>query len=268
MALLDSIKSFLVEKFWIPITDESVFYNPFNTTAYAILFGLAAAYIGKPAMKKLDLFPDRNFWIALAPFVFLGGAVRSLKDADIVNMILLETPFIYLLMFGVVAATLYSSRKFEEQLGIEYHKTMLGVGVLLVVSTLSLFQYPDLGLFPPIAIIFSILTITTFVAAKYFKPEVSAMDFVIPVSAHWFDASTSYVALAFDGAAEKHVLAQFFIESFGPEGMFLLKAVIIIPAVYYIGEEIEGFDKKYYLFLIAVLGFALGARNLVSTIVL
>jgi uncharacterized membrane protein len=51
---------------------------------------------------------------------------------------------------------------------------------------------------------------------------------------------------------------------FGPEGMFLMKTLIIIPAVYYINREIEGEEKNYYLFLVALLGLALGTRNILS----
>jgi uncharacterized membrane protein len=50
MSWLGGVKSFLLEKFWRPIIDESVFYNPFNTAVYSGLFALAAAYIGFPAL--------------------------------------------------------------------------------------------------------------------------------------------------------------------------------------------------------------------------
>ncbi|MFQ3275124.1 MAG: putative membrane protein, partial [Candidatus Nanohaloarchaea archaeon] len=69
--------------------------------------------------------------------------------------------------------------------------------------------------------------------------------------------------------AEKHVLARLFIDIFGSlGGMFLMKTIIIVPAVYYIIQNVDGDEKMYYLFLISVLGFAIGTRNILSFITL
>jgi uncharacterized membrane protein len=52
------------------------------------------------------------------------------------------------------------------------------------------------------------------------------------------DAAVTSVALLFPGTAEKHVLARFFIETLGPfAGMFVMKSLVILPAVYYIRRD-------------------------------
>ncbi|PSH02212.1 MAG: hypothetical protein BRC26_01710, partial [Nanohaloarchaea archaeon QH_8_44_6] len=69
--------------------------------------------------------------------------------------------------------------------------------------------------------------------------------------------------------AEKHVLARFFIDTFGSlKGMFLMKTLVIVPAVYYILKNVEGDEKMYYLFLISVLGIAIATRNLLTFVTL
>lgn len=262
MALAGSVKSFLVSKFWRPVADESVYYNPFNTAVYAGLFALAAAYVGKPAMKRLDLEPRKEFFIAVAPFVLLGGAARSLKDLDVLNTILLETPFIYVVMFLLVAGALGASREIEKRRRIEYWKTMAALGSSALLAVLSLYSYTSPFAFIEVAVLLAPLGLGTHIAGK--KLLDSSLWFSVPVSAHWFDAATSIVALG-DGANEKHVVAQFFVESLGPTGMLLVKLLLVVPAVYYVDENVEGFDRRYYLFLIALLGVALGTRNLIST---
>jgi uncharacterized membrane protein len=98
---------------------------------------------------------------------------------------------------------------------------------------------------------------------KLFKKKLASYSFTVPIAAHYFDASTTVTSLAY-GGAEKHVLAQFFINNFGPLGMFIMKTIVIIPIVYYINQNIDGEERNYYLFLIALLGLALGTRNLTS----
>ncbi len=254
MGLFGGVKSFLVEKFWLPIVDESVYYNPFNTALYSMLFAVAAAYIGFPALKKLDVDLDRQFFTGIAPFVFLAGALRSLKDIEAVNTILLETPFIYLLMFGVVVASIFAAKKLAPRMGRDENKLLLGIGSILLLLILPFYSISNLT---GLAMILGVTI--TWVAALYtvlkiFVPRLLTPEFYIPVATHYMDASVTSVALLFPGTAEKHVLAQFFIDLLGPIiGMFLMKTLVIVPAVYYIRREAEGEKKLYYLFLIAVL---------------
>lgn len=263
MSAVSSVKSFLVQKFWRPVANESVYYNPFNTALYSILFAAAAAYLGKPVLERLDVELDRAFFLSIAPYIFLGGAARSLKDANIINTILLETPFIYVLFFGFVTAAILVSKKLELLKGIEYHKTFGSLGVTALLTVLGLYSFSTPEAFIEVGLIFAPLTAIVYYGTDLMT-DLEVYSFAIPVSAHFFDATTSFVALN-RGATEKHVLANHFINFMGPAGMFVMKALVIIPATYYVCTEMEGKDRRYYLFLIALLGFALGARNLIST---
>ena len=269
MGLLSGVKSFLVDKFWKPIVDESVFYNPFNTAAYSTIFALAAAYIGFPTLKKLGVDLDRDFFIGMMPFVLLAGSLRSLKDVEALNTILLETPLIYILMFIIVTLSILASKKASSGIGIDEHRLMFGTGALLLIATLPFFSVNNpfgLGL---IMAVTSIWIVLFYIGLRAFRPGLLKPWFYLPVGAHYMDASVTSVALLFPGTAEKHVLARFFIDLFGPfAGMFLMKSLIIVPSVYYVEKEAEGEKKIYYLFLIAVLGFAIATRNFLSFIAL
>ncbi|MFB6209630.1 MAG: DUF63 family protein [Candidatus Nanohaloarchaea archaeon] len=263
-----SVKRFLVEKFWNPIVNESVFYNPFNTAAYSLIFALAAAYIGYPLLKKLDISLDRRFFTGIAPFVFFGAALRSLKDINAVNTIALETPFIYILMFGFVALSIMFSRKLEDLRDIEYHKILGAIGTVSLLLLLPFYSINNMRGFAMIAMLSLGVILTGYLLLKSFRPSLLEYSFSIPVLAHYMDASVTSVALTFPSTAEKHVLARFFVDLMGPFGMFVMKSLIIVPAVYYINENMEADEKRYYLFLIAVLGFAIATRNFLSFVTL
>lgn len=265
--MLGQIKRFLVEKFWTPVANESVYYNPFNTTVYAALFGVAALYLVYPFSKKIGIEFNRDFFKGIAPFVFLGGAARSLKDVNAANTVLLETPFIYIALFIFTVAAIKISQIAGERTNNDYEDILAITGLIPLGLTLSFYtvnNWQALGLF-----LFTVAVWASagFVALKALKPELLTPAFALPVAAHFFDASTTVTALQF-GGSEKHVLARFFIENFGPYSMFLMKGLVIIPVVYYIYEEVEGEERNYYLFLIAMLGFAIATRNLISTVAL
>ncbi|MFT4892267.1 MAG: putative membrane protein [Candidatus Nanohaloarchaea archaeon] len=269
MSLFSWVKSFLLEKFWTPIVNESVFYNPFNTAVYSAVFALAAAYIGYPTIKKLNIDLDREFFIGVAPFVFLGGSIRSLKDINAFDTILLETPFIYFLMFGLVVGAIIFSKKVGEKTDLKYYQTLSSVGLILLLGSLSFYSINNFSGFIMILTVMGLTSIAGYSILKLVRPELLKPQFYIPVFSHYFDAGVTGVALMFPGTAEKHVLARFFIDIFGSlSGMFIMKTLIIVPAVYYIIRNVEGDEKMYYLFLISVLGFAIGTRNILSFLTL
>lgn len=267
MSLLAGIKEFLIQKFWVPITDESVYYNPFNTAAYAIIFAVAAAYIGRPLLEKLDVELNREFFIGITPYIFLGGALRSLKDQNIVNTVLLETPFIYIVMFAVVISVLLVSRLIDRHTNLEYYKIFSGTGVALLIGNLALYSWNNISGFISVAVIyFGILGLLYGALILFRNGEYANEMFFLPVAGHYLDGVSSFVAINSFGSEEKHVLGQYFINLMGPAGMLVMKTVVIIPVVYFIYDEFEGDDRRYYLFVVAVLGFALGTRNLISLV--
>lgn len=272
MSVSGGVKSFLLEKFWKPIVDESTFYNPFNTAAYSAVFALVAAYVAFPLLKKMDVEVDRRFIIAITPFVFLGGAARSLKDLNVVNSFLLETPFIYIVLMSFGALTLYVSKKIGEETDFEYHMLAAVIGTTTLLGVLSAYTLKDLNALIMIAGVYGISVILLYGLGAFVNSKLDKM-FYIPVFGHLFDAATSFTALTLLGPwnfreIEKHVLARFFVNPahFGPSGIFVMKLLIIVPATYYIYTEFEGEKRNYYLFLIAMLGFALGTRNMLSLV--
>lgn len=259
------VKNFLLEKFWIPIVDESVYYNPYNTIVYALLFGALTIYVLRPLIQKLEIDIDREFFIGFTPFIIFAGALRALKDINAVNTLLLETPFIYLLTFALGILALVASKKLEQYKNIHYHKTLFGISLTLLLITISFYTLKNTtAVFLQLFITFLWAT-AGFIALKIFKPELMRFEFTAPVSAHYLDATSTFVALSFN-ANEKHVLGRFFIDIFGPSGMFILKSIVIVPATVYIIREFEGEERMFYLFIITMLGLGIATRNTLQTL--
>ncbi len=263
--MLDLVKNFLFEKFWLPIVDESVYYNPYNTVTYALIFGLLVLYVIYPVIKKLDIDIDEKFIAGFIPFMMFGGSTRVLKDVNTINTILLETPFVYLLLFSIGVSILYLSERVQEHYDIEYYKTLAITGAILFISTIPFYTFKE-----PLALatftFISILWLTAgYLILKYYKTEFFNLNFAFPVSAHYLDATSTLVALS-HGADEKHVIGRRFIEIFGNWGMFPLKTLVIIPIVIYIIRNFDGEEKVFYIFIITLLGVGIATRNLIQTI--
>ncbi len=264
--MLAGIKRFLYEYYWLPIIDESVYYNPVNTITYALLFAALMIYFIPKFFEKLDLEFDRDLVTALTPYIFLGGVTRSLKDGGYIDTILLETPIIYILLISFALGMLTIGKKIELRYeDISYSYIVGGAAVLTILVELPIMDYSNLsGL--SWFIITSLLSLgAVYGILRIIKPEMRKTTNLLPIYAHFWDASSTFIVLNY-GGTEKHVLADYFIQLMGPKGMFIMKGLVIFPAVLYINKEFEGEERNYYLFLIALLGFALGTRNILSLI--
>jgi len=266
MSLTDGVKSFLFEYFWLPVVDPAVHYNVYNTAVYALLFGAAAIYLGYPVIKKLGLDLDREFFIGIAPFVFLGGSVRALRDIQVLDTILLETPFIYILMFFFTLGSLLISLKFQKIKGISYHKIFSTLGLSALIISLMFFRVENWDLLAGFILVSMAWITLGYLLLRSFAPEYLDWAFTLPIAAHFFDASSTYVGITLSGAEEKHVLADTVMQMVGAWGIFLVKAAIIVPVVWIIYQDFEGDERNYYLFLVALLGFAITTRNMLSIV--
>ncbi len=75
------------------ITEE---YNPVNTIVYALIVILTLYWIYK-LFKKLKIEIDFKFFIAIIPFILIGGISRSLEDAE-----LFSGPIVYLFIAPII----------------------------------------------------------------------------------------------------------------------------------------------------------------------
>ena len=88
------------------------------------------------------------------------------------------------------------------------------------------------------------------------------------MSAHIFDATSTFVAMDFFGYYEQHVLPTFMINLTGSAIiMYPLKIIIILGILYIIDKEVDDCTSNHMLKLaIFILGLAPGIRNFATLI--
>ena len=100
-------------------------------------------------LRRLDLGTDREFFYALLPFVFLGGALRVVEDAnDAVPAAealisyplntLLISPIIYFTVFALTLGAVVAAVAAERADVVDrYARPLFGVGIALLLATLG-----------------------------------------------------------------------------------------------------------------------------------
>ncbi len=145
-------------------------YTLVSTISYGavLLFLLVGVYF---LIDRLEVADQRSFVYAILPFVFLGGALRTVEDASIALLevtgtpaipfpytAIIISPFIYFLVFGLTVLTVVMSvRAADRGLVTRYERPLAGTGIILLVLTLGYLGY---------------LTVTT---------AVLGFDWVIPI---------------------------------------------------------------------------------------
>lgn len=255
--MLRGIINFALEKLVHPIFGNSLQLNPLNVVLYsAILAGVAIMLISR--IEKSDFSMDKKFFLSSTPLLVLTGFLLGLSNTA-QEFLILETPYRFFLI-GVVAAVVLAASLELSRRGIAGFHGVLSILPLPGILILTLLTTP--GFWNSLILSAVVLTWSSigYMLLDGFLPELKRLEFVYPVFSHYLDASTSFVALS-SGAREKMFLGRFFVELFGPSGIFVLKTLIIVPLTYYIFRRFEGEERLYLLYFITALGMVLSARN-------
>ncbi len=241
-------------------------YTLFNTIIFGLILGFIVIIIIK--MFKLIQKDPKDLFIPLIPFIFFGSSTRALVDNGIYPLsLLLVTPGIYVLTGLATIFTLLGSIYLEKKINYDYRFIIFTVGVIICI--LPIFSFQSINLIAASYVIGFWALFTGIFALIGRKWELLKEKFNLAVlSAHFFDASSTYVAVDYYGYWEQHVLPSALTNLGGTAlVMFPLKIIIIISALYIIDTTIEDKTVKNTLKLsIFILGLAPGLRNFLSLI--
>lgn len=160
--MIDFLSKFFID----PIYQHSG-YNIVNTVVYGILLGFGIIFSEK-VVKRVGLKADRQFLIALLPFILFAAFLRSLVDANVLpTSFFLITPGIFLTVFFVTAISLVFGLFIQRRKNIRYHKIALPVGLILLIypSTLLI---NNIITFRPLLAILAIFTASSFLIMTIF----------------------------------------------------------------------------------------------------
>lgn len=219
-------------------------YTLVSEAGYAIilLFMLVGVLF---MLRRLDLGRDRAFFFALLPFVFFGGALRVVEDANVALAASSEpaityplsavviSPVIYFTVFVItLGAVLASVRLSRTGRFAGYERPLLAIGIGVLTVTLGYllalaFGTLPVGLYPQMTVL--VLAITTIVAGgvwagvRRFAPEITlgteGIGFVV-LWGHTLDGVANVIAadwareigLPFEYSA-KHPVNRFIIDA-------------------------------------------------------
>ncbi len=260
MIIVASLSQFIQEYFF----NNQPGYNIVNTLFFGLILGLTVLTIIK-MFKWIDKDP-KEFLIPLVPFIFLGSSTRALVDIFVYPFnLLLVTPGIYIITGFITIFTIIGAVYIEQQTGRDYRYIIFFTGLVLCIPNLINLQSFNWVAFSAVIIIWAAFTLCFFMLGK--KWDLLQDKFNLSVlSAHLFDASSTFIAVDFYGYWEQHVLPGALISRLGTAAiMFPLKITVILAAIYLIDFYIEDKTVRNVLKLsIFILGLAPGLRNLLS----
>ncbi len=259
-------------------------FNPINTVAYSLILVIAVIYVFK-LLKKLNIHIDKHFLFAILPFIFWGSSTRVLHDAAYAEILSPElnafyglpvfpTPGSYIITFSLALFVLMLSLLIQKFWRIPYWKTMFSIGIALDIVNVIL-----LPLRNPLPLLLitggTFFWFLLFFSPRFFsqrlypkKPFTKSLAGFLSnknlgiISAHFLDATATFVAVTFFGYVEQHVVPRLLFPYLGGYAMFLLKALIVPPVLYLIDRYAERGDFKNFLkIVVLILGLAPGLRN-------
>lgn len=255
--MLENILIFFQENFFSG-------YTLLNTLVYGIVLIIILFFIIK-LFEYLKINP-KDLIISVIPFIFLGSCIRAFVDNGIYpyNWFLI-TPGIYFIIGFLTIAALFIGLFIQKKKKIPYNHVMLLIGLFLAIS--QIINIPSINIIATfqILIIWGILTLFFIIIGKFWKLYNNKLNLSI-ISAHLFDASSTFIAVDFYGYWEQHVLPNFIYNlSKTALTMFPLKIIVISISLYVIDEYIEDeFICNTLKLAIFILGLAPGIRNFLS----
>lgn len=280
------------EQYFIDPIRYNTGYNIVNTSVYAIIFVVLVFAIYR-SLKKIGIAVDKKFIIAITPYLALGGILRAVEDLweatgmtqslvntflspfilfdanNVARNLLLISPLVYITMFVIAGISLAVALLLERTQKIEYYKTWFAIGIILNILLLTQVRIVDQFALISVLIISSIWFFLIWFA-RYknifgLRDKVLSTENSLLLGAHMFDATTTFVALQFFRYFEQHVVAGFFVNIFGPAGIFVLKLPVILLVLYYLDKELalpNDIEKRNFLKIaILALGLGPGLRN-------
>lgn len=217
-----------------------------------IYIGLAAFFTARKRSNSQTHDFDRYFSIILTPYIILTGLTSAAFSINKYTLSLFLITSISVTLLVLFTAHLKDRKK-------AYIAELMTGLVFLSVAVTLVKPYINLGFLLEIILLTLIPFAAIYLPHIKWKKTISGL-YLFPIFTHFFDAASTVKALE-EGLNESQFLARIFIEYLGPNGIFIMKALIFIPLSYYVSEQIEENMSRDLLYMIGVYGLVLGLRN-------
>jgi len=238
-------------------------FNPINTLVYVALFFILII-VTLQIFERLKIKFDWGFYSYFILFIALGALLGGVKDIHSISSPMFSTVGIYALIFIMLAGSISAGKIVEKSLGIPYNAVPMlaaavGLGLLLTnytptgSSVAPLLYILALGMLPSMGIVIFIRKLGLDIFDKKVNRGI--------LLAHMLDASSTYMGVSYYGFQEKFFLTAYVMQTFTPASIFLLKAGIVLGALYLLEKSEEDMMGDAIKAAIITLGLAPAVRN-------
>ena len=275
MSLIDFINRNFIEGI---VNDTS--YNHFDMITYVIILFVGVFAITK-LLNKLRIKIDEEFVIATIPFIFMGSVYRVIEDADILKppvKYFFITPLIFFVIFAICFGTLVVARYLEKRKKIKNYIRAYAItglilslaGVVILIFHTSSNWNPGIlvyALVPAIALTEIVKKLSPVIGMTYLRSRM----YSFAIFSFLLDSFTTYIGVDLLGYTNKHPFSSFLTSIVGTGAVLiplsLILAILIILMLEKDSTKEKNTDEKYMLTLtLIVLGFSMGARNLLAMV--
>ena len=275
MSLIDFINRNFIEGI---VNDTS--YNHFDMITYVIILFIGVFAITK-LLNKLRIKIDEEFVIATIPFIFMGSVYRVIEDADILKppvKYFFITPLIFFVIFAICFGTLVVARYLEKRKKIKNYIRAYAItglilslaGVVILIFHTSSNWNPGIlvyALVPAIALTEIVKKLSPVIGMTYLRSRM----YSFAIFSFLLDSFTTYIGVDLLGYTNKHPFSSFLTSIVGTGAVLiplsLILAILIILMLEKDSTKEKDTDEKYMLTLtLIVLGFSMGARNLLAMV--
>jgi len=248
----------LIEKYFIEPIITGSGYNWVNTLVYAILL-IFFGYIVFRAIRKLGIEIDSKFAMSVFPYILMASILRSLNDIGVFHTYLLVTPFAYIYAFAITFSCLVLSLILARRFKVSFHALFFSLGFVLAGIFFTQLKFQNLfavGQILALDLLFFVLIFLPVWKASLWNKSA--------LFAQMFDASSTFIAVAYYGFLEQHVLPNILFGFAGSVAIFFVaKFAVVLAFLWAVDSGVEDKNLRNFLKLIVfMLGIGQGFRDL------
>jgi len=231
-------------------------------------------------LNKLSIGIDEEFVIATVPYIFMGSVFRVIEDADILKppvKYFFITPIIFFVIFAMCFGILILSRHLEKIQKIKnYIRSYAIAGVILSLAGVAILIFNSsfnsniniliYSFVPAIILTWFISKVSPVIGMTF-----SEAGYSFAIFSFLLDSLTTYFGVDMFGYTNKHPFSSFLPSVFGTGAVLIPISLILVMVIVYLleqdSQEDQNKDEKYMMTLtLIVLGFSMGARNLLAMV--
>jgi len=255
-------------------------YNHFDMITYVIIL-FAGVYAVLKLLNKLRIKIDEEFVIATIPYIFMGSVFRVIEDADLLKppvKYFFITPIIFFVIFAICFGILLLLRYLEKIQKIRNYMRAYAIagvvlslaGIIILIFNSSLDVNINIliySLVPAIILTWFVRKVSPVIGMTYLRSRM----YSFAIFSFVLDSLTTYIGVDMFGYTNKHPFSSFLTSIFGT-GIILIPLSLILVIIIILLLEKDSMDEKdtgekYMMALtLIVLGFSMGARNLLAMV--